>query len=123
MKQSYSDKLKDPRWQRKRLEIFDRDNFTCKRCGNKDNTLHAHHLYYFEQYPNPWDYPDYALLTLCEDCHTTEHENRRQNEEYLLRILARRGYLEHQIFELAENIEAAGDDLLIVFPAHDRVTG
>ena len=25
---SYSDKLKDPRWQRKRLEIFERDNWT-----------------------------------------------------------------------------------------------
>jgi hypothetical protein len=28
-KQKYSDKLKDPRWQKKRLQIMERDNWCC----------------------------------------------------------------------------------------------
>ena len=32
----YSEKLKDPRWQKKRLEILERDNFRCQYCGDKN---------------------------------------------------------------------------------------
>lgn len=71
MASKYSELLKDPRWQRKRLEIMERDNWTCQKCGDKENTLHVHHKYY---YPDnlPWDYPDYILITLCEECHGGE---------------------------------------------------
>jgi len=31
---SYADKLKDPRWQRKRLEILQREDFNCEACGS-----------------------------------------------------------------------------------------
>ena len=65
----YADKLKDPRWQQKRLEIFERDKFTCKCCQAKDRTLHVHHLYY-KNNTEPWDYPSEALDTLCEYCHS-----------------------------------------------------
>ena len=50
---TYSEKLKDPRWQKKRLEIFERDNWACKKCGDTDTTLHLHHLEY--QNCDPWD--------------------------------------------------------------------
>lgn len=65
---TYSEKLKDPRWQRKRLEILNRDGFTCCHCGDTESTLNIHHHYY-EKKKMPWDYPDGALITLCEHCH------------------------------------------------------
>ncbi len=40
----YSEKLKDPRWQKKRLEIFQRDEFHCQQCGDGENTLCVHYL-------------------------------------------------------------------------------
>jgi 5-methylcytosine-specific restriction endonuclease McrA len=68
----YSDKLKDPRWQRKRLEIFQRDNFRCQHCGNPDKPLNIHHLIYLRR--DPWDYPNHLYQTLCEDCHNGRQE-------------------------------------------------
>ena len=66
-KKTYSEKLKDPRWQKKRLEILDRDSFTCKLCGDEETTLNVHHLKYTGQYP--WDIDSDFLITYCEDCH------------------------------------------------------
>jgi len=43
---SYQEKLKDPRWQKKRLEILQRDGWKCKWCGEEKQTLHIHHLKY-----------------------------------------------------------------------------
>jgi len=34
-KLTYSEKLKDPRWQKKRLEILSRDNFTCETANKQ----------------------------------------------------------------------------------------
>jgi len=65
---TYSESLRDPRWQRKRLEIMDRDDFTCKRCGKQKKTLHVHHMVYVHG-RRPWEYPDDILVTICEDCH------------------------------------------------------
>ncbi len=62
----YSEKLKDPRWQRKRLEVMQRDDFTCLNCGDKNQTLNVHHKQY---HGNPWESPPESLETLCEYCH------------------------------------------------------
>lgn len=70
---SYSEKLKDPRWQRKRLEVLKRDNFTCQGCGETMETLHIHHLDY-KKGCDPWDYDDSELITFCEKCHKWEHK-------------------------------------------------
>lgn len=85
-KKSYSEKLRDPRWQKKRLEILSRDEWTCQFCGDKESTLNVHHLIY-EQNKNPWEYQDYFLITLCEGCHESESISRREVEEKLLYIL------------------------------------
>ena len=69
----YYEKLKDPRWQKKRLLIFKRDGFSCLSCFDKTSTLHVHHLWY-ENDKEPWEIEDDALITLCEDCHNTETE-------------------------------------------------
>ena len=67
-KESYSELLKDPRWQKKRLLIMQRDKWTCQDCGWKESTLHVHHKYYIPD-KKPWEYPNKALITLCEGCH------------------------------------------------------
>lgn len=63
----YSIKLKNPKWQKKRLEIFQRDNFTCVYCSETEETLHVHHEKYIGE--NPWDTPNEFLKTVCETCH------------------------------------------------------
>lgn len=68
MAKTYYEKLKDPRWQRKRLEVMQRDDFACTRCGAKDETLNVHHWFYAKS-GNPWDAKTNHLDTLCEDCH------------------------------------------------------
>ena len=68
MTSSYAAKYKDPRWQKKRLDIFQRDNWTCRSCNTKETTLHVHHMAY-RPGADPWDYPDHMLMTRCEDCH------------------------------------------------------
>jgi len=72
---SYSEQLKDPRWQRKRLEILQRDGFACRNCGNKQKELHVHHVVYVKDQAL-WDY-DQTLMTLCSDCHLE-----RQDAQY-----------------------------------------
>lgn len=66
---AYAEKLKDPRWQKKRLEVFEHDKWTCKECGATDKTLNVHHLFYHQGF-DPWDYAKEELITLCDDCHT-----------------------------------------------------
>lgn len=71
---AYQDKLKDPRWQRKRLEILSRDGWRCTCCGDADSTLHVHHGLY-ARHAEPWEYPDNVLWTLCESCHEENAES------------------------------------------------
>jgi 5-methylcytosine-specific restriction endonuclease McrA len=69
---TYADKLKDPRWQRKRLQIFERDNWRCLECTNESKQLQIHHIVYLKR--DPWDYPDHLLQTFCEPCHKERQE-------------------------------------------------
>lgn len=82
---TYAEKLKDPRWQKKRLEILERDNWTCQYCGNKDTTLHVHHREYRDNL-EPWEYPNIDLITLCELCHKKE-SLRKPFEDELIKQL------------------------------------
>lgn len=73
-------KYKTAQWQQKKCEILVRDNFTCQVCGfssnddaNSSKLLHVHHRYYIKGKDEVWDYPNEALITLCENCHAKEH--------------------------------------------------
>jgi hypothetical protein len=70
MAKTYWEKLKDPRWQKKRLEIMQRDEFKCGRCNRSDVTLSVHHRIYRKNC-EPWEYTDEDLTTLCQPCHST----------------------------------------------------
>ena len=67
-KQTYAEKLKDPRWQKKRLGIMQREEFKCQWCGTGERTLNIHHGYY-QRGIDPWEYPDDTLYCLCDPCH------------------------------------------------------
>ena len=77
-KSDYYELLKDPRWQKRRLEIMQRDNFTCQMCGNGLTSgvpLNVHHYVYHKGYL-PWEYSEKDLITLCRDCHHKLHEDK-----------------------------------------------
>ena len=72
-KTAYQRKLAHPEWQRKRLEVMERDNFTCQFCFSTDEELHVHHIYYLSNH-QPWEYPLDAYKTFCHQCHQEEEE-------------------------------------------------
>ena len=71
MNLSYKEQLADREWLKKKNEILERDNYTCQKCGATSH-LNVHHKYYNES-KLAWEYPNDALITLCEDCHENEH--------------------------------------------------
>lgn len=82
----YAQKLLDPRWQKQRLEILNRDKWACQICFDSESTLHVHHRWY-QQGCDPWDYPPECLVTLCETCHEFESDHRRAMEQLLISAL------------------------------------
>jgi hypothetical protein len=96
-REAYLQKLKDPRWQKMRLKILERDKWTCQNCGETEDTLHVHHLTY-RNGAEPWDYPEDQLQTLCEGCHEEESQYRAEEEALLLEVL--RGRITHNDLNL-----------------------
>lgn len=64
-------------WQKKRLEILERDNFTCQSCFDTENELHVHHVHYLKD-KKPYEYEEFWLTTLCKDCHKTITEDKKE---------------------------------------------
>ena len=60
-------------WKIKRLQILNRDQHKCKICNSNKN-LNIHHMLYFPK-KIAWEYENQYLITLCENCHTNEHES------------------------------------------------
>lgn len=104
MSKSYSEKLTDPRWQKIRLKIFERDNWTCVSCDRKDVTLHVHHIKYL---PNlePWEYDNSMLVTYCEYCHNTEHLIGGQIHECLIDVINNNQLYIKQISQICTLVE------------------
>lgn len=83
---TYKEKLKDPRWQKKKCEIMIRDKFTCQECGSQEKTLCVHHKTYDNCTDgDPWTCPDEDLVTWCEDCHNKFHHD--EKKDYIERML------------------------------------
>jgi hypothetical protein len=80
MSKTYAEKLKDPRWQQKRLRILERDEWACLACNAANQTLHVHHKAYEGE---PWDVADEFLETLCEECHA----NRRGMDKFFCQLV------------------------------------
>lgn len=98
----YSDQLRDPRWQRKRLEIMQRDGFKCRRCKTDSEPLHVHHCFYKKGEP-PWSYPSQSLITLCDSCHKLQHEI-GDCSSVLINLLKQTGFCETDFEDLVAEI-------------------
>lgn len=97
-KMNYSEKLRDPRWQKKRLEIMDRDLWSCQHCFDESSILHVHHKIY-EPDKMPWEYHNDLLITLCEACHAAEEKNKQAFWD--LRIEIAKKFSNYNMLELA----------------------
>ena len=66
-------------------EVFERDNWLCKKCGGKHeyrNPLHTHHIKSWADYPdNRFDLGN--LITLCKRCHNWIHSKKNIERELL----------------------------------------
>jgi len=100
-KKTYVELLKDPRWQKKRLEIFSRDDWTCQRCGEKSRTLTVHHVEY-EKDTQPWDYPNEYFMTLCSDCNLYEKDHILDAKITCTRAMSLSGFLADDFYNLAK---------------------
>jgi hypothetical protein len=103
---AYLEKLRDPRWQKKRLLILERDQFCCRSCSDPDSTLHVHHHYYTGC--DPWDIPDDALITLCEECHEEEGRFGALERQLLVRELQHHGWLAGEFNALLCDVNEGG---------------
>lgn len=72
-KQTYWQKLKDPRWQKMRLNVLSKNDFHCEICGNGESTLHVHHKEYIKG-REPWEYEISQLSAICDECHGFIHD-------------------------------------------------
>lgn len=70
---TYAQQLKDPRWQRRRLERLSKADFRCELCCSNTTELHVHHPEYFKG-RMAWEYEDNELEVLCKDCHGSHHK-------------------------------------------------
>ncbi len=92
---TYAQKLQDPRWQMKRLEIMKRAGSRCEWCGTDARAestrrggtpgLQIHHGFYGKSV-EPWEYEDNTLYCLCDDCHEKAETARRAVYAELARI-------------------------------------
>lgn len=79
----WSDQYKDPRWQKKRLEVLSIDEWMCQKCGSKDKALHVHHASYVRG-RKIWEYSASEMVTLCDQCHKTIHNLLADNKEVVV---------------------------------------
>lgn len=118
MADTYRDKLRDPRWQQKRLKIFERDAWTCQACGDTQTELQVHHLMYEG---NPWDAPDTMLKTLCAPCHKHVTETTLEAEQALIHALRDIGLHPEGFRALAQELNTHQRYLLHFATWDDRV--
>jgi hypothetical protein len=90
----------NPGWQKRRLEIMQRDNWTCQRCYNTEEQLEVHHLVYRGK-TKYQDYLDCELITLCRSCHQRETDNLDKAIQYFNYQIRTSGMLSDEIMELA----------------------
>lgn len=76
---------RNPKWQKKRLEVMQANEFSCQVCGDKDETLNVHHKAYIKG-RKVWEYDAEQLECLCETCHKTVHEQKEKLDALLLLV-------------------------------------
>lgn len=100
---TYAEQLRDPRWQKRRLEVLERDEWSCRRCGDDESELHVHHLRYITG-KKPWEYDDEDLRTLCKKCHADATKLTRASREVLYTMLAEDAELGYDLINASESL-------------------
>lgn len=71
-----------------RTGVFERDAYTCQKCGQVGRELRAHHIFSYSSYPD-LAYDTDNGITLCDSCHREFHSlngfdtNRKQLDAFL----------------------------------------
>ena len=104
---NYSELLRNPKWQKKRLEIMSRDNFQCQVTFFKDKPLCVHHKRYIKG-RKPWEYEDEDLITVTEDIHKAMHKLFKTNNSFA---------------DFAVSLECTSTDIYILVSRVDRIVG
>lgn len=111
-KTKYSELLRDPRWQKKRLKILERDGWMCQWCGSDKEQLTVHHTHYKRKadgkFFDPWDYPNDSLMTLCVSCHDLEQRRRKSAVQAFFAHVGAQWFLSHNFFQLAMIVSTIG---------------
>jgi len=103
----YKSQYLHPKWQKKRLEILERDGFMCINCSDIESTLHVHHKYYLPD-TDVWNYPNESLVTLCNQCHALEERELKEYSTLLINTLRQRGFCGDDLRELASGFNQMG---------------
>lgn len=116
-KMTYTEQLKHPNWQRKRLEVLGEADFQCENCLAADQTLHVHHRRYIKG-RMAWEYENQELQVLCHKCHSDEHDHQELFDKIFMQALSGgestsallglvAGYLDSQLFLDGDLVDAA----------------
>lgn len=97
----YQEKLKDKRWQKKRIAILNRDGCECRYCGEADR-LNVHHINYIGE---PWDCPDNLLITLCNKCHEEEEAKLKTAKDSVFKHFRNAGLMANEMVQLAQGLK------------------
>lgn len=115
---SYSDKLKDPRWRKRRCEIFEAKGSNCTDCGcsGDDEPLQVHHLHYLRG-KEPWEYGDDYLIPVCNSCHYNRQTIEAEAKEEIALVFGQTNiWRVYSLMKALRNMRGAGSsdfDLLI----------
>lgn len=82
----YAEQYKNPKWQKLRLKILDRDDWSCQKCNDDESQLQVHHKRYVYG-KKVWEYKDSDLITLCNACHEEEKDGMKEEIENFIEVI------------------------------------
>jgi hypothetical protein len=68
-----SDRRNYPEYDIWRTAVFERDNFTCEKCGKRGGEIEAHHIKSYKKYPELRLDVDNGMTLCKQPCHKEEH--------------------------------------------------